>query len=71
MGDSEIQSGLFRIRRGGERGVGKIISDFERMPGYQEFWSKNQSGANKVDLLEKIRRSANRKRILRLAILYL
>ena len=33
----------------------KIRSDFEHMPGYQDSPKGNQSGANKVDLLKKIR----------------
>ena len=42
-------------------GCGGIRSDFEHMPGRNEFPSKNQSGVNKANLLKEIGRSANQK----------
>ena len=39
------------------------------MPGYREFLSINRQNVNNSDLLKKIRRSTNHKRILRTEIL--
>ena len=50
--------GRINSEYGAEGNTQKEIIEFEHMPGYHDYLKKNQSNANKVNILGEIRRLA-------------